>query len=80
MPFMRSIRMSRSDYAISFCQNPPDNRRVFCCTESVPPFSKRRRSDMKYLPLLKEAQACRPGGEYCFTELIRYRAFREHYG
>ena len=35
---------------------------------------------MKHLPLLKEAQARRPEGEYCNTELIRYRAYREHYG
>ncbi|MBQ3178787.1 MAG: hypothetical protein IJB52_13280 [Clostridia bacterium] len=35
---------------------------------------------MKHLPLLKEAQSHRPAGDYCHTELIRYRAYREHYG
>ena len=35
---------------------------------------------MKHLPLLKKAQSHRPAGDYCHTELIRYRAYREHYG
>jgi len=35
---------------------------------------------MKHLPYMKEAAGSRPAGEYCHTELIRYRAYREHYG
>ena len=35
---------------------------------------------MKHLPQMKAAVKIRPDGDYCHTELIRYRAFREQYG
>lgn len=35
---------------------------------------------MKHLPLLKEAQSHRPAGDYCHTELIRFRSYRENFG